>query len=497
MSKNYKLPAPIDKTQRPRVLITTDLEVDDMNGILLTLLYQTDFDLAGIVWTAGMFHFNGDGVHTLAEITPNYRCEATNVGGTVENAGQLKEFRPVDPQWLFRTVDAAYRRDYAYLSQNDPNYLHPDELLKICKTGNIEFEGDYRFDTEGSDFIKKCILDDDPRELHIMHWGGINTTVRAMISIYETYRDTAEWPSIRDKVVGKIRLMGHGEDHCRKNSGIDEIYPGIQDSAQREFDNYGQYFSAAGDDAPGFPIPGTNQVRKMGAPEEVKHFYKAEWLCDAIKFGHGQLMSQFHLMDDGQVIYGEPLGYQYGLLTYVDWAGMAKEGYGPPMLSHFPKVNFKRYDWMCCQFPTAAFIDIGLRQGVVNRDLRYTRILFEELAARADWTITGPADCNHAPVVAAQQLDFKVKAGETAVLKATATDPDGDALTLKWWVPVNACTYEGVLEEKLAFDGQLTAEFKVPVDAKYGDRFVVNFEVQDVANRPMTRFAQFFIDVVD
>jgi len=64
-------------------------------------------------------------------------------------------------------------------------------------------------------------------------------------------------------------------------------------------------------------------------------------------------------------------------------------------------------------------------------------------------------------------------------------------------VPVNACAYEGVLEEKLAFDGQLTAEFKVPVDAKYGDRFVVNFEVQDVANRPMTRFAQFFIDVVD
>ena len=33
-------------------------------------------------------------------------------------------------------------------------------------------------------------------------------------------------------------------------------------------------------------------------------------------------------------------------------------------------------------------------------------------------------------------------------------------------------------------------------DAKPGDRFVANFEVQDVAERPMTRFARLFIDVV-
>ena len=86
----------IDRSTLPRVIITTDLEVDDENGILLTLMYADQFDLAGIVWTAGMFHFNGDGVHTLAEITPNYRCEASTAGGTVKNAGELKCFRPVD-----------------------------------------------------------------------------------------------------------------------------------------------------------------------------------------------------------------------------------------------------------------------------------------------------------------------------------------------------------------------------------------------------------------
>lgn len=65
----------IARSSLPHVIITTDLEVDDENGILLTLMFADQYDLAGIVWTAGMLHFNGDGVPTLAEITPNYRCE--------------------------------------------------------------------------------------------------------------------------------------------------------------------------------------------------------------------------------------------------------------------------------------------------------------------------------------------------------------------------------------------------------------------------------------
>ena len=67
----------VDKSTQPRILITTDLEVDDMNGVLLSLMYADHYDLAGIVWTAGMFHFSGDGgKHTLGQITPNFRCNA-------------------------------------------------------------------------------------------------------------------------------------------------------------------------------------------------------------------------------------------------------------------------------------------------------------------------------------------------------------------------------------------------------------------------------------
>lgn len=495
MSELYQLPQPIDKTTRPRVLITTDLEVDDMNGILLTLLYATDYDLTGIVWTAGMYHFNGDGEHTLEQITPHYRCEGTTAGGTVEHAGQLREYRPVDPNWLRRVIDVSYRRDYEWLKQNNPNYPTPDFLLSITKTGNVAFESDYRFETEGSQLIVDRLLDDDMRPLYIMHWGGFNTTARALISIYEKYHDTADWEAVQQRVVAKVRFVGSGEDYCREDSGVDQMFPGLQDSDWRGFGGYGQFFSAAGENSPGFPIPGTNQVRKMGAPKELLHFYKGPWLCDAIKFGHGQLMSQFHLFDDGQPIYGEPYCCQYGLITWMDWSELARQGFGAAYLSSFPRVEFERFDWMCCQFPTVMYLDMGLRQGVRNQDNHYTAVLFEELAARADWTIAGPAQCNHAPVITAEQLDFTARAGESVTLRASASDPDGDALRMHWWIPQNACCCEAeaVLQ---AQENALTAQLLVPAAAQPGDRIVVNFEVQDVAERPMTRFAQFFIDVV-
>ena len=64
----------VDMSTKPRYLITTDLEVDDTNGVIMAMLYSNEYDLAGIVWTAGMFHFSGDGEHTLGEITPNFAC---------------------------------------------------------------------------------------------------------------------------------------------------------------------------------------------------------------------------------------------------------------------------------------------------------------------------------------------------------------------------------------------------------------------------------------
>ena len=475
----------VDKSSQARILITTDLEVDDMNGILLSLLYSDQYDIAGIVWTAGMFHFSGDGgKHTLGEITPHYRCNAQHCEHRVASAADLTEYRPVDPTWLDRVLDY-YEEDYVHLSRNNPNYPTPEYLRSVTKVGNIEFEGDYRFETEGSNFIVDCILDDDMRPLHIQHWGGINTTVRALYTIYERYHNTPEWDAILKKVTDKVRIGGNGEDNCRIDSKIDEMFPGLQNGGySMGWFSYGSFFSAS-----------LNGPRP--ADEELQPYLHAGWNLDAFKLGHGKLTSEIWLMAEGRPIFGEPYIYNYGVIDFMDWGLSAQLGWGPESLKTYPRADYQKYDWAFCQFGCAPFINIGIRGELKGRENRYTIVMWEELAARADWTIFDPEKCNHAPVVSASGLDLKAAAGEKVKLSGSAKDPDGDKLDASWWIPASSCSYAGDASTlSVSKTEGWTSEFTVPSDAKEGDVFVVNLEVRDRAERPMTRYAQFVIEVI-
>jgi len=492
----------VDKSKQTRILITTDLEADDMNGLILSLMYADQYDLAGIVWTSGMYHFSGDhGLHTLGQITPNYRCNAQHCEHRVETAADLTEYRPVDPTWLGRIVDC-YEADYQLMSKNNPNFPTPEYIRSISKVGNIEFEGDYRFETEGSNFIVDCIMDDDMRPLYIQHWGGINTTVRALYTIYEKYHGTPEWEQVLAKVTSKVRISGSGEDNCRADSKIDEMFPGLQNGRYGGgFFSYGSFFAAS-----------YNSPRRVA--DELQPYLHADFILDAYKQGHGKLPEQIWLFGEGRAIFGEPIIYNYGLITYMDWAKSAELGWGPESLAGFQRADFKPYDWSICQFGCASYINIGLRPEVSNRSNQfnmgpnpqpqvsnrsdhYTIIMWEELAARADWAINEPEDCNHAPIVTADKLDFTATPGQTVSLSGNATDPDGDTLMEEWWVPAFSCTYKEGKAEGLAVSSETgwNTEFTIPTDAETGDIFVVNLEVRDNATRPMTRFAQYVITV--
>lgn len=494
----FVLPEKADMSAKPRVIITTDLEVDDINGIIMTLLYANEFDIAGLVWTAGMYHFSGDGVHTLAEVNPNYRCEVGTIGGTIANAGELKSFRPVEPGLLKRLIDVNYRTDYPYLSQNDPNYPTPDALLALVKEGNVAFEGDYREDTEGSDWIKQCILDDDPRPLYIEIWGGSNTLVRALESIYLEYHETEQWADIQKKVTDKVRLAGAAEDYCFENSQMYEKYPGLQNTERSMLFSYASF--------PLFP-----------PAEELQPYYEGEYLAENIKFNHGDLLHALHLMGDGDVIYGEPYVYQYGLMTYMDWGELYDAGYSVLDWHSMGinRVDVERYHWLACQYYGGYYIDFGLDQTVDTPDTHYSAVFLDELAARADWASKPAAECNHAPVVTAENTAITAKPGETVELAAeSATDPDGDALDIRWWLHEGGCKYGDAAPVSVSYFGEsdadpdaepvvypavtgegLNAQITIPEDAQSGDYFIVNMEVKDDAEKPMTRFAQFVVTV--
>lgn len=489
----------VDKSQQARILITTDLEVDDMNGVLLSLMYADQYDLAGIVWSAGMWHFSGDGgLHTLGQITPHYKCAARHCEHRAASAAGLTEYRPADPTWLGRIMDY-YEADYKLMSKNNPNYPTPEYIRSITKVGNIEFEGDYRFETEGSNFIVNCIMDNDMRPLYIQHWGGINTTVRALYSIYEKYHGKPEWEQVLAKVISKVRIGGNGEDNCRADSKIDEMFPGLKNGGySMGFFSYGSFFAAS-----------YNSPNR--AADELQPYLHKDFIMDAYKKGHGKLAEEIWLMGEGRAVYGEPIIFNYGLITYMDWGKAGELGWDQER-PNFPRVDYKPFDWGICQFGCASFINIGLRPEISNSSRRnpfgprsevpdksnhYTIVMWEELAARADWAINEPKDCNHAPIVTADKLDFDAKPGQTISLAGSAKDPDGNKLMEKWWVPAFSCTYKDGKAEGLVVSSETgwNTKFTIPADAKAGDKFVVNLEVRDNATRPMTRFAQYVITV--
>ena len=186
----------------PRVIVTTDLEVDDMNSLIHLALYLNLLDVEAIVTTASQYHFLGDGEHTLGEVTPHWRtkgmrsCTWKVVPHEPDpEAGSLAIYRPFPRTWIQDLWTHEYAQAWPYLSENaaaagEPPFPTPEQMLARTHEGNIAFEGDIRADTIGSNVIKQAILDNDPRTLWLLSWGGMNTIVRALMSIAEDYQAT-------------------------------------------------------------------------------------------------------------------------------------------------------------------------------------------------------------------------------------------------------------------------------------------------------------------
>ena len=65
--------------------------------------------------------------------------------------------------------------------------------------------------TEGSELIKKTILDNDERTLYLLAWGGTNTISRALKDIEKEYKGTKQWDAIRKKIINKVVIPACGE----------------------------------------------------------------------------------------------------------------------------------------------------------------------------------------------------------------------------------------------------------------------------------------------
>jgi hypothetical protein len=104
------------------------------------------------------------------------------------------------------------------------------------------------------------------------------------------------------------------------------------------------------------------------------------------------------------------------------------------------------------------------------------------------------SEANHPPVVKLDHASaLTAQPGASIKLSGTASDPDGNSLSYRWWQYKEAGTYAGKIE--ISDPENKNASFAVPADAKTGNTIHVILEVKDSGTPQLTRYQRVIITV--
>src|ERR1044071_8713256 len=139
----------------PRVVVTTDPELDDSNSLVRFLLYSTDFRVEGLVYASSQFHWKGDGTGKTLSVPGR---EYTRFG---LNLCPCESWRWAPGERFIDDAVDVYERVYPNLRVHRKDYPSPAALRSKIRWGNVDFDGDISKDTPGSDLIRDLLLAND------------------------------------------------------------------------------------------------------------------------------------------------------------------------------------------------------------------------------------------------------------------------------------------------------------------------------------------------
>lgn len=454
-----------------RVIVTSDGEVDDECSMVRFLLYANEWDIEGIITSSSQYHWQGH--------------------------------RWAGDKWAHPILNA-YAKVHKNLIKHDPGYPTPEYLHARTLLGNVKSEGDMDAPSPGSQHIVKVLLDEsDDRPIWLQAWGGTNTIARALKTIEEKY------PTKMAYVANKIRFFFIWEQdpsyqaYIRPQWGKYNILTIISD----------QFWAIA------------YQWNKIQPPAMQKYF-SAPWMKNNILNHHGALCSIYKAHKKGS----------YGLAGDYDFAvgDFRSEGDSPAFLhiintglrnAESPHwggwggryINVRNNTWLDpvpvegYRYPTgrwytgSAWGRNSMRDGTnttAQQRLEYfkpiwrwSKVLQNDFAARADWSVASYEDANHPPEVAlGHARNLTARPGKKITLSAKGTrDPDGDRLHYRWWHYREAGSYTGDI--KLTHHKQTDTFFIVPKDAKSGATIHIVVEVTDSGTPSLTRYQRVIVEV--
>jgi hypothetical protein len=490
---------------KPRIIITADPELDDNNSLIRFLLYSSEFNVEGLIYASSQFHWKGDGKGTKFMVPGR---EYTRYG---LNLCPCESYRwRKDERFIHEAVDA-YAMVYPNLKVHDPGYPHPDHLKSKIRYGNIEFEGDFSRETEGSELIKSVIMDNIPGPVYITAWGGQSTIARALKSIEEAYKNRSDWEAVKKRVSKKVVLLPSGDQDGTYASYIRPHWPDIDYRQYRNGPNYG--YGA-----------------QLVASRENISYLTSDWMRSNVT-SKGPLGQLYRVWGDGkQMVKGDIFDYfgmdgytneqlkQMGYIVWMpvqpkgSWLGEGDTGTFMNILSNGLGAWQKGMPggWAGRPFfpDPATYVDPFSNDTAKNKDLvistgtlqamsasKENAVAFpdffpaaqNDFAARMDWSVqTSFSAANHPPLIRIEgKKKLKAHPGQTIQMKAAVSDPDGDEYTLNWWQFRKRSD-----EPVLSFTGEhgVKAEVKVPDGASPGQTFYVVVQAEDRRKIPLTRY---------
>jgi hypothetical protein len=496
-------PRPQDPaSEKPRVVVTTDPELDDANSLIRFLLYSTDFRIEGLVYASSGFHWKGDGTGKKVSV-PNREYSRWGL-----NLCPCASWRwAPDERFIDRAVET-YEQVYPNLRVHDPSYPTPAELKSKIRWGNVEFDGDISKDSPGSNLIKALLLDDEPGPGYLLAWGGQSTIARALKSIHDQYSASPEWSAIQQKVSRKAILSSSGDQDDTYATYIKPNWPDIRTLP-----------AGAGGVALGYGAQAT-------ASAENALYYSADWTRENVS-SRGPLGALYRVWGDGkQMVQGDIFDYfglsgytaeQLKARGYIVWTpprpkgeflgegdsftflnlvanGLGGEGWGGrgqtrtafQGAAQFGSIN--SYDDL---------LRLQERAAAAGRppspDPNVTPAAQNDFAARLRWSVTPTyAGANHAPRVTIQgSSQISARPGETVRLEGVVSDPDGNAVAVRWWQWKDVGTYPG--QVTLTDPTALSVSMQVPSDATVGQTIHMVLEATDHGTPALTRYQRVIV----
>ena len=448
---------------RTRVIVTTDGEIDDQCSMVRFLLYANEWDIEGVITSSSQYHWQG---HKW----------------------------PGD-DWIKPYLDA-YAEVYSNLLKHDASYPTPDFLRERTLLGNVKTEGEMDEVTPGSELIVKVLLDKtDDRPVWVQAWGGTNTIARALKTIEEKH------PERMAEVAGKLRFFFIWEQdvtyqtYIRPHWGKYEIPTIISD----QFEALAYRW-------------------KQVQPAEMQKYFEGAWMKANILENHGALCSLYPAhkkgdkdFDDGDFrsegdspafLHTIPTGLRS--LESPDWGGWGGRYVRVRDNTWLDPVPVPRYVYPEGRwYGNSGWGRNSVREGTTTtaeqrREYfkpiwRWSAAMQNDFAARADWCVKSYKEANHAPLATViGKLDRDVKPGETVKLKATATDPDGNKLTYKWWQYAEADSAAAIVTIANS-DSIDDASFVAPNEP--GKQIHIILEVADNGMPPLVRYQRIVFEI--